>query len=622
MSNANEIRFMDPHDVPAPEGVEGWERMYSPAYQFTPREEDPERAKRENERLWIWDSLHQPPVPWPMSTDLYDTVWWPRLNQINTNVFCLPQAAGLDHKMLYGYPYLSSTPITDPNLIKERVQLFNKRVGHYFQNWDEMLDNLRRKSLDNSNEMAEISFAELPIVVDESEVFSYSGTYCYSEMQSKWRKIIDLWEKGFDYHFEAFNLAHAAHLAFSDFCKTKFPNITDSVITKFGMGVGSDIFRPDEILQELAHLAMSLEVRDDIMKPGGFLEVESRLRKTDAGRKWLEKLEEKKEPWFSFTTGYSIVTPMDKSWIEDMDTPLGLMREYIERLVRGEVIEQDRAGMTTESDRIANEYREFLNEDDRAQLDHLRKLDRTTSPHIEGHMFWFECLHNRQIRRVLNELGEIFTNCGLMNEVGDIWYLRICEVEELIKDYVRFKTTNPFTEKPPSAWYWTKELKWRVATCQKLAQWQPPNALGVAPAEIQDPFYIGLWGITTERVGIWHKAESERPEDIFEMKGVAASPGVAEGSARVLTDVTKIEEVQRGDILVCRTTAPSWCQVFGKTMAIVADVGGMMSHSAIVSREYGIPAVTGTGNSTVVVRTGDLLRVDGDKGLVTILKRA
>ncbi len=217
-------------------------------------------------------------------------------------------------------------------------------------------------------------------------------------------------------------------------------------------------------------------------------------------------------------------------------------------------------------------------------------------------------------------MGEIFTNCNLMNEPGDMWYLRICEVEELIKDYVRFKTTNPFTGKPPSAWYWTKELKWRRETCQKLAEWQPPNALGVAPMEIQDPFYIGLWGITTETIAVWHEANAEKPEDITEMKGFAAAFGVVEGAARVLTDVSRIGEVQAGDILVCRTTAPSWGPIFGKIKAVVADVGGMMSHSAIVSREYGIPAVTGTGNSTVVIKTGDIVKVDGDKGVVVILE--
>jgi pyruvate,water dikinase len=622
MGNGAELRFLDPHDVPPPEGVDGWERMYSPAYRFTPKGEDPERAKYESERLWIWDSLHQPPVPWPMSTDLYDTVWWPRLNQFNTNVFCLPPAAGLDHRMLYGYPYLSSTPIEDPNLIGERAAEFNKRVGHYYGNWEAMMENLRKKSLENSNKMAAISFKDLPIVVDESDVSSYRGTYCYTEMEMNWRRMIDYWEIGFDYHFEAFNIAHAAHLAFSDFCKTSFPDITDDIVAKFVTGLDSDIYRPEESIQQLSRLAMDLGVHEALVQPGGFSEVEARLEQTDGGRKWLKSLEEKKYPWFYFTTGYSIITPLDTSWIEDMELPLNLMRGYIERLKRGEVIERQREALCEESDKLFGGYRNILQEEARPQFDQLRALDRTTSPHIEGHMFWFECLHNYQIRRGLDELGEVFTNVGLVNEPGDVWYLRIWEVEELIQDYVRFKTTNPFTGRPPSAYYWPKEIKWRKEVCQRLAEWTPPNALGVAPAEIQDPFYIGLWGITTERIAVWHEAATVRPEDVVAMKGFASAPGVAEGVARVLTDVSRIGEVQEGEILVCRTTAPSWGPIFGKVKAVVADVGGMMCHSSIVSREYGIPAVTGTGNSTTAVKTGDLIRVDGDKGVATIVERA
>lgn len=621
MVDGKVIKFTDPHEVKGPEGVEGWERMYSPAYLFTPKEVDPERAKYESERLWVFDSLHQPPDPWPMSTDLYDTTWWPRLNQMNTNVFCLPPAAGLDHRILYGYVYLSSIPITDPKLIEERNELFTKRVGYYYQNWEKMLENLRKKSIENSKKMAEITFKDLPIVVDEKDVTSFRGTYCYTEMEMQWRRIVDLWEIGFDYHFEAFNIAHAAHLAFSDFCKNHFPDITEDTIAKFVTGVGSDIYRPDEIIRELARLAIELRVDNAIMQPGSFSDVESRLKGSDEGRRWLQRLEENKFPWFYFTTGYSIITPNDKCWMEDMDIPLGLLREYIEKLRKGERIETDKKVQKEESDKIFNEYKELLKEEDRAQFEQLRQLERTTSPHIEGHMFWFECLHNYQIRRALDELGEIFTNCGLVNEPGDMWYLRLCEVEELIKDYVRWKTTDPYNGRPPSIWYWPKELKRRKEICERLANWTPPNVLGTAPEDIKDPFYIGLWGVTNERVRIWHEATVIKPEEITEMRGFPASPGIAEGVARVLTDVSRIGEVKPGEILVCRTTAPSWGPVFGKVKAVVADIGGMMSHSAIVSREYGIPAVTGTGNSTMVIKTGDMIRVDGGNGVVTILKK-
>ena len=72
-------------------------------------------------------------------------------------------------------------------------------------------------------------------------------------------------------------------------------------------------------------------------------------------------------------------------------------------------------------------------------------------------------------------------------------------------------------------------------------------------------------------------------------------------------------------MLVCSVTAPSWGPVFPKIAAAVSDIGGMMSHAAIVAREYGLPAVVGTGHATKLIKTGDRVRVDGNNGTVTIL---
>ena len=81
-----------------------------------------------------------------------------------------------------------------------------------------------------------------------------------------------------------------------------------------------------------------------------------------------------------------------------------------------------------------------------------------------------------------------------------------------------------------------------------------------------------------------------------------------------------IGQIREGEILVCPVTAPSWAPIFSKIKATVSDIGGTMSHAAIVAREYGLPAVVGTGQATRRIRTGQRLRVDGDRGLVTILE--
>ena len=87
----------------------------------------------------------------------------------------------------------------------------------------------------------------------------------------------------------------------------------------------------------------------------------------------------------------------------------------------------------------------------------------------------------------------------------------------------------------------------------------------------------------------------------------------------MILDVDRLRELEPGEILVAPVTSPSWTPVFGTIAAAVSDIGGIMSHAAIVSREYKLPAVVGTGNATSRIKTGDLIRVDGDTGTVTIL---
>jgi pyruvate,water dikinase len=107
-----------------------------------------------------------------------------------------------------------------------------------------------------------------------------------------------------------------------------------------------------------------------------------------------------------------------------------------------------------------------------------------------------------------------------------------------------------------------------------------------------------------------------------EIKGLAVSPGVVEGRARVVLDPLADEPVEPGEILVCETTDPSWTSLFLVTAGLVIDIGGPLSHGAILARELGVPCVINSRIGTQVLRTGDLLRVDGDTGRVKVLRSA
>ena len=103
------------------------------------------------------------------------------------------------------------------------------------------------------------------------------------------------------------------------------------------------------------------------------------------------------------------------------------------------------------------------------------------------------------------------------------------------------------------------------------------------------------------------------------IKGIPASKGTVEGTARVIRSLDEIDRLKPGDVLVCKSTAPPWTPMFGIACAVVTDAGGVQSHSAIVAREYAIPCVVSTGAGTSRIRDGSRVRVNGDEGTVEIL---
>lgn len=107
----------------------------------------------------------------------------------------------------------------------------------------------------------------------------------------------------------------------------------------------------------------------------------------------------------------------------------------------------------------------------------------------------------------------------------------------------------------------------------------------------------------------------------LKITGLGVSPGVVEGTARVVTDPT-FAEVEPGEVLVARTTDPSWSSIMFVSAALVVDIGGALSHAAVVARELGIPCVVNTGTGSRVLRDGDRVRVDGRAGTVEILTRS
>jgi len=141
-------------------------------------------------------------------------------------------------------------------------------------------------------------------------------------------------------------------------------------------------------------------------------------------------------------------------------------------------------------------------------------------------------------------------------------------------------------------------------------------ALPPYPALILGHFDPFAWAADPNRRSDIYNAHAPRAETI---RGFAGATGVVEGIVRKLETPEEGDQFQAGEILVTVKTNVGWTPLFPRAAAVVTDVGAPLSHAAIVAREMGIPAVVGCGNATMVLRTGDRVRVDGSQGVVEVL---
>jgi rifampicin phosphotransferase len=190
-----------------------------------------------------------------------------------------------------------------------------------------------------------------------------------------------------------------------------------------------------------------------------------------------------------------------------------------------------------------------------------------------------------QVRRMLREIGQRLQQAGVISTPEDVFWLHRTEIDE---------------ERGSLA----DQVEQRKALWRGQRRATPPQLLPK-----------GGWGDMWRR---WLPAASEdQTSDVI--KGIGGSMGTITAPARVLGGPQDFGQMQPGDVLVASITTPAWTSLFAMASGVVTDIGGPLSHSSIVAREYGIPAVLGTAVATRRIHSGQMIKVDGDAGTVTLL---
>jgi phosphohistidine swiveling domain-containing protein len=550
----------------------------------------------ERELFWIYDDLH---IPNPVSPMFFDIGgWWLTCDHMFRR-FGTPFASDWIAKEINGYVYTAAVP-ADAGVRAEATEYqaryaprvprdpaYAGKVGAYlgwvlphyaesFLDWwrDRLRPEIERnfEYLDNFDTDS-ASLLDLAVLLEDA---------------------IDIHDRHWKIHWM---------LNFAQFASTQALNVTIEEVrgeadpALMGRLQSSLEDRNWDSIEDLWRLKE--EIKADAELAGAFEgetagDVRRALERSGRGRRFLEERVLAHQKAFGYKAIWSHEFAF-KTWREDPAPILEAVRGYLatdyDYPANIAAVRDDLAKAKTEAvDGLEGEQREQLQ----------GALDRSLSmnPLTPDHHFYVDQGTNARLRLLLIAIGEKLVGAGTLDDPGDVMYLRYNELRLLMADRSAFDARGTVGERRDA-----REAAYEL---------RPPSWVGTATKTALDFPYNALWGFP-------EKFYAGEPATAGEVRGLAASPGVVEGPARYVASLDEFDQVQDGEILVCRMTNPAWVVLFTKISGLVTDAGGAVSHPAVVAREFGIPAVVGTTNGGERIKTGDRVRVNGSTGVVEIL---
>jgi rifampicin phosphotransferase len=300
----------------------------------------------------------------------------------------------------------------------------------------------------------------------------------------------------------------------------------------------------------------------------------------------------------------------EPSLAECPEVALGLLRD---QLVRGYDAEARAAAHRDHRDAVVARARAELADGPsglRDRFEWLLERAERAYPVREDNEFYLVSAPLALLRYAALEIGRRLVERGQLDRPEQVFFLEVDEVAAPLRgDDVRELVERREGE---AAWVRTNP---------------GPASYGDEPPE---PVLAGFSPIVQERLKsittavdlVFEPARSGREQDVVDggLEGIAASPGTYTGRVRVILDESEFTKIRAGDVLVCPITSPVWSVLFASVGALVTDTGGVLSHAAIIAREYRIPGVVATGNATQLLADGQLVTVDGSAGVVRLME--
>jgi pyruvate,water dikinase len=367
----------------------------------------------------------------------------------------------------------------------------------------------------------------------------------------------------------------------------------------------------DEGLWALARAADEAGLRTVLMDASA-TEMREALANAPNGREWLGQY----DAWmqkFGNRISAAHLDVMFPTWKENPTPVLETINSYFVRMDAGWHLHEARVEVMRQRDAQIAAAEERLSEEELATFRRLLPAAQQVYAFQEDHGFYIDAGSTAALHDTLMACGRRLHRFGLVERAADVFFLTFSELVEILGDLARDEKIGTYHHQAlvPSLVAERKEDR------EAAADIEAPLTVGNVPPTMGDPIALKVFGIVDE---VLHPRGEKQV--VERLEGFAGAAGMVEGPARVILSYEEFPALQSGEILVCPATSTAWTPLFLKIAGVVTDTGGMLTHAAIAAREYGIPAVVGTWNATNSIRDGDIIRVDGNAGVVHVLARA
>jgi phosphohistidine swiveling domain-containing protein len=568
--------------------------------QFLGDEKFPVTWTSETEKLlfWVYDDLHCPHPLSPMYEDIGG--WWLSCDHMFRR-FGTPFATDWIYKNINGYLYTAAIPAEAG--LEVDTQEYNYRtnpvvpedpdyaakIGAYlgavlptyglqFVNWwrDRLVPEMDR------------NFQYLEGMLDKQDELNLMELACLFE------DAIDIHDRHWKIHWMLNFAQLSATLNLRAVMEKTHGKIDEVLLGRLQNSAKDRNWDSIQALWKMKEEAKADPELAPIFKAETAGEIIEGLKASERGRRFIEErvVPYQKEFGWHAVWSHEFIFP---NVVEQMEPVIELVRGYIETNYD---YPKTIAALAADIDAAAKEILEGLGGEALEEMRAANEINLRMAPLTPDHHFYIDQGANAHVRQVLMAIGRKLVAQGVLDAPDDVVFFRYNELRVFMGD--------------PSAMDGRAVVAKAKAAREKAYTFRPKEWVGTVTATQLAFPYLNLWGFPDK---FYRKTATVAGQ----ITGIGGSPGVVEGIARVVLREDQFDDVRAGDILVCQMTNPAWVVLFTKIVGLVTDAGGTVSHPAVLSREFGIPAVVGSSVGTEQIKNGDRIRINGTTGLVEIL---